>query len=101
MPSESEVKEIWPGCCTCSKRFKAGDPIYMEHEDNRPTTWCEDCFTKALMLRLDDIAGDAWTQPFMELYRLLFPGEKTSKFAKPLIRAMQAFYVKNWNQVMS
>lgn len=96
MPSASEIL-YRNSCWGCGRKFKPGQEVYNEQPyEGQVFVYCEDCFTKALMLRLDEISGDAWTQPFLEIYKLLFPGEKTSKYAKPLIRAMQIFYIKNW-----
>lgn len=84
-------------CQGCGKKFKHGQQVYSEEVAGAYSVYCEDCFATALMLRLDDYDPIAWTFPFTEVYKYLFPGEKTSRYVKPLMRAMTTLYLMRWD----
>lgn len=95
MPSESDLLYT-NSCWGCGRRFKPGQVVYSESPyGGEVFVYCEECFAKALMLRLDEWRPDAWTLPFRRVYNHLFPNEDNfDRYFRPLQRAMTTLFLR-------
>lgn len=89
-------------CENCGADFQPQDKRYIlemivkAKTENKLMTVCYLCAIDMLKETMELLGTNIWTRPFNELYRLLFPDERSSWYVQPLMRAMTDLYLKHW-----